>query len=155
MPILRWCLLGALGRVLSWPLGFVMLAKGKGRLYFVSGLLAASFHVAAVYGFSLIYGLEGAGIAFMSLYVFYTALTLLIAHRLIEATWQSDIVKLIALAVAVLGGLMYVENFELDSIIYWCFKSLILIVLSIYSIRQLLNKSGMGWQDVFARLGIK
>ncbi|MFP4477545.1 MAG: O-antigen translocase, partial [Desulfatibacillaceae bacterium] len=28
VPILRWCVFGVLGRVLSWPLGFVILAKG-------------------------------------------------------------------------------------------------------------------------------
>ena len=32
VPILRWCILGILGRVFSWPLGFVLLAKGRAAL---------------------------------------------------------------------------------------------------------------------------
>lgn len=32
VPVLRWCIMGILGRVFSWPMGYVVLAKGKGKV---------------------------------------------------------------------------------------------------------------------------
>ena len=36
VELLQWFILGCLGRVISWPLGFVMLALGKGRWFLLT-----------------------------------------------------------------------------------------------------------------------
>ncbi len=155
VPVLRWCLLGALGRVLSWPLGFVMLAKGRGRLYFVTELLGASVHVAAVYGFGLLFGLAGAGVAFMAMYVFYTVLMLIVAHRLIGATWQPRVVKLIVMAILVMASLIALGSLEIDVLVGWGVNLAVLLIVSSYCVRALSLRSGVGYREFLEKVGLK
>lgn len=105
VPILRWCVLGMLGRVLSWPLGFVLLARGRGRLFLATESAAAGVHVVAVLGLSAMWGPEGAGLAFMALYVCYTVLMLLVMHSEVGGAWTGRTSRLAAGAAASLGML--------------------------------------------------
>ena len=41
VEILRWNCLGMMLRVASWPMGFILLAKGEGKIFFWSELLAS------------------------------------------------------------------------------------------------------------------
>lgn len=152
VPLLRWCLLGALGRVLSWPLAYLILAKGKGRLFFAVELAAACFHVAAVYFFALRHGLNGAGVAFMALYVFYTGLMLLVTQRLIGPTWQRGVVKLVILAVIVMGVLMYFSSLDLNMFVYWGVPLGVLLVVSWYCTRALSVRSGVGLPQLLSHI---
>ena len=72
--ILRWQVLGLFGRIVSWPMGFILLARGDtwGRLF--SELSAAVLHVGLVWAGVVWVGLPGAGIAFAGLYVYYIIL---------------------------------------------------------------------------------
>ena len=38
IPVLRWSVYGILGRVVTWPLGFIMPAQGRGVLFFITEL---------------------------------------------------------------------------------------------------------------------
>lgn len=147
VPVLRWCLFGALGRVLSWPLGFVMMAKGKGRLFFVTELLKVSVHVAAVYSLSLLFGLEGAGVAFMTMYLFYTVQVLFVAHFLIGPTWNFRMVKLAVMAIVVMVILMHCNSFELDILFSWGVNLTILFVVFCYCLKELSRRSGVGLME--------
>ena len=84
VPVLRWCTLGILGRVFSWPLGFVVLAQGKGNLFFITEAFSCGLQLAGVFLFTRKYGLDGAGIAFFVLYVFYTCLMLFVMQMLVD-----------------------------------------------------------------------
>ncbi|MDT8303285.1 MAG: O-antigen translocase [Sedimentisphaerales bacterium] len=154
VPVLRWCLLGVLGRVISWPLGFVMLAKGKGRLFFGTEFAAAIFHVVAVYGFIVFYGLNGAGIAFMGLYVFYTVLMLFVTQKLIGWTWKSHVLQFVISATILIVALMFISRLDVNIQFYWVFNTTVLLIVSGYSLRQLSLKSGLGLKDILGKLGI-
>jgi antigen flippase len=71
VAVLRWQVLGILLRVASWPFGFAILAKGHGKLYFWTELLANAVHLGAIWLGVAIWGLVGTGIAFVALYSFY------------------------------------------------------------------------------------
>lgn len=155
VPVLRWCTFGVLGRVLSWPLGFVMLAKGKGRLFFITELLGVSVHVGAVYGFGLLFGLEGTGIAFLAMYVFYTALMILVANRLIGTALQGRVVKLAVGAIVVMGAMMYSDRLDSNGLIGWGINLTVLLVVSGYCARELSKRSGVGVKALLRRVGLK
>ena len=82
IDIMRWELLGILLRVASWPLGFVLLAKGKGKLFFVTELLANSVYLCLVVILLRVFELPGVGMAFFGLYVFYWILIFSVVHQL-------------------------------------------------------------------------
>lgn len=152
VPLLRWCILGILGRVFSWPIGFVMLAQGKGTIYFATEAFACGLHLAAVALFTRIWGLDGAGIAFMALYIFYTGLMLIVMRRLVGETWTRQTLKLILISTTIM--LLLIINCRLNSNLIgaWSINICILSMVAYYCLNQLLSKSQLGLHELFARL---
>lgn len=89
--ILQWQILGTFLRVVSWPLGFTLLAKGRGKLYFITQLSANTVHIAFFWAGIHLFGLEGAGIAFFGLYVFYLILMMAVVKKLTGFTWSINV----------------------------------------------------------------
>jgi antigen flippase len=88
VTILRWICLGATLQVITWPMGFITVAKGRQNLFFVSELawtiVATNLAWACVRSF----GLNGAGIAFFGSYVFHGILIYPIARHLTGFRWS-------------------------------------------------------------------
>lgn len=151
VPILRWCILGILGRVFSWPMGFVMLAKGKGKLFFVTEVFACVLHLAGVFLFTRIWGLDGAGIAFMVLYVFYTGLMLFVMRRLVGATWNLHTLKLTLIATSVMLLLMLNCTLNNNPIAAWTVNLVVLVGETWFCLKQLSQQSDIGLQTLLVK----
>lgn len=99
--LLQWFILGCLGRVISWPLGFVMLALGKGRWFFFT---ETSFHVVylclMLTGLHFV-GLEGVGVSFAVMYVLYTITVYHVARHLTGFCWLTECRRLLAITLLV------------------------------------------------------
>jgi len=144
IPILRWCVLGILGRVFSWPLGFVILAKGKGKLFFITEVIACVLHLGGVFLFTRIWGLDGAGIAFMMLYVVHTCLMLFVMRRLVGSTWNRNTLKMTLIATAVMMLLMLNCTLNNNLISSLIINITVLSVVTSLCLRLLSNQSGIG-----------
>jgi PST family polysaccharide transporter len=103
VELLQWFILGCLGRVISWPLGFVMLALGKGRWFLFTETSFNLVHVALVAVGLQLYGIEGVAIAFVVMYVGYIAAVLLVCRHLIGFKWSAECTQLGLLSLLVLG----------------------------------------------------
>jgi PST family polysaccharide transporter len=88
VPILRWICLGAMLQVISWPMGFIIIAKAK-RLLFV--LCEVAWGIVSI-GLAWIciahFGLVGTGIAFFGSYVFHAGMLYVVAGRLSGFRWS-------------------------------------------------------------------
>ena len=89
VALLQWFVLGCLGRVISWPLGFVVLALGKGRWFLLTETLANVAHLLLVAAGLQLFGVEGVAVAFFVLYTGYFAGMLLLCRRLTGFSWSS------------------------------------------------------------------
>ena len=87
--ILRWICLGATLQVISWPMGFIMVAKGARGLFFWSELAWAVVSVGLAWTSIQYFGLNGTGIAFFGSYIFHGFLTYAIVRRLSRFRWSS------------------------------------------------------------------
>ncbi len=87
--ILRWICLGAMLQVITWPMGFIIVAKGKQGLFFLSELAWAIVAASLAWFCIKSYGLNGAGIAFFGSYVFHGFLTYPIARMLSGFRWSA------------------------------------------------------------------
>jgi O-antigen/teichoic acid export membrane protein len=107
LEILRWQLLGDILKVISWPLGFVLLALGSGKTVILTESVGIGIFVLGVaIGLPLI-GVNATGVAFLALYIVYLPLVWWLSHRRIDFRW-TRVVKLQAL---VLIGSALVVNF--------------------------------------------
>lgn len=93
--LLPWFVLGVFGRVMSWPMGFIMLALGEGKWFAGSETICLVAHVLLAVVAIQSFGLQGAGIAFAALYAVYTVMVLVISNRLIQFRWSFSVLHML------------------------------------------------------------
>lgn len=96
IPILQWQALGIMGRILSWPMGFILLAKAKRAAFFWTEFMANAFHILAIFVGLHLFGLVGAGMAFAGLYLFYTIVMIIVSAKVSGFHWSSLNIKLLS-----------------------------------------------------------
>jgi antigen flippase len=101
--ILCWQVAGTFLQVNSWPMGFIMLAKGRGAALFWTDLASYSLYV--VFGwFGLKYfGLPGIGIAYLCLYAFHWCIVYAVVRRMSGFALSSANVRLSLLGLVTVG----------------------------------------------------
>lgn len=104
VPLLRWICLGMTLRVISWPMGFILLAKGLQRPFMASEFLWAGVHVGLAWLGLHFCGLNGAGMAFFGSYVFHVVLIYTFVHRISGFRWSAVNLKLCALFLSLIGA---------------------------------------------------
>jgi antigen flippase len=87
-PLLRWICLGMILRVISWPMGYILLAKGKSTMIVCTEVLATVIHVGLSCLLVPIFGLNGAGMAFLTLYIWHSVFIYLIVRKCSEFRWS-------------------------------------------------------------------
>lgn len=104
--LLPWFVVGLLFRIVSWPMGYIMLAQGASRWFVVTETLFAGMHVAL--GFAAVerIGLQGVGLAFAGMYALYTLGMRGLSRHLIGLRWSAGVWKLMLVA-GVFVGLGY------------------------------------------------
>ena len=106
--ILRWQVLGDVLKVAAWPLGFILLAAGEGRIFMLSESLAIGVFVALVALLLPRLGVASTGVAFLGMYVAYLPLVHFLARRRTGFRWQAGVLRrllLLFVAAAVVAGL--------------------------------------------------
>lgn len=83
VTILRWQIAGDVLKLASWPLTFVILAQGRGALYWLVETLLMAVMVAAVWALMPRFGLAATGIAYGVAYAVYLPVLLIAARRMI------------------------------------------------------------------------
>ena len=86
--ILRWQLLGDVLKVMSWPLGYAILAAGAGKAYFVAESWGISVFVLGVWICLPVLGVTATGVAYVLYYIAYLPLVWWLARRRIGFAWS-------------------------------------------------------------------
>lgn len=87
---LRWICLGMALRVIAWPMGFVVLAKGAQAILLWTESAATIVHVGLAFVLVDYFGLEGATMAFFGLYIWHGFLIYAVVRRLSGFRWSID-----------------------------------------------------------------
>ncbi|MDD4685247.1 MAG: oligosaccharide flippase family protein [Bacteroidales bacterium] len=89
-----WAILAMLFRASSWCMSFLLLAKGKGFLFFITEISIGLFNlILNILGFKY-YGLTGLGIAYILCYIVYFIMHYIIDRKLFHFSFNKDFVKL-------------------------------------------------------------
>jgi PST family polysaccharide transporter len=93
--LLQWFILGSLGRVIAWPMSFIMIATENSRWFLVTETAFGLLHLGFIW-FGLIYfGVEGVALAFFALYVLYVVAVYRVSRHLNQFSWSPETRKLI------------------------------------------------------------
>lgn len=101
--ILRWICLGAALQVITWPMGFIVVAKGRQGCFFFSEFCWTVVAVSLAWFCLRAYGINGAGIAFFGSYVFHLFLTYPMAHWLTGFRWSPQNMRTGAFLLSLIG----------------------------------------------------
>jgi enterobacterial common antigen flippase len=140
-PLLQWFIVGALGRVISWPMGFIILALGKARMFFIFETSLNILHAILIYVGVTAFGIEGVAFAFcisnvVSILVLYT-----IARKTIDFSWSTSSGQLVLVSSAsIIFGLIL--SLTASSIIAICAGLVFVLITTIFSLRILVGKVG-------------
>jgi PST family polysaccharide transporter len=144
---LRWICFGMALRVIAWPMGFIILAKGARHIFVWTEAAATLVHLGLAFVLVRRFGLAGAPMGFFGLYVWHGVLIYLIVRRLSGFRWSVENrrtgVMFLAVIGAVFGAFQWFPGAAATAI-----GVLAVVVSGIYS-----------WQTVrglvYPRLGIK
>lgn len=141
VELLQWFLFGCLGRVISWPLGFVLLALGKKKLFLVLECGFSFIHLALIYVSLSTFGLIGIAYSFFALYILYILAVKIVVSRLIEFSWSRESLNIgifatVSLAFGLLTSKLFSNGLNL------LIGSILLMIVSVVAMRKLVQLVG-------------
>ena len=89
VEILRWICLGMALRVITWPMGFIIVAKNRQLIFFGADLAWAVVNMGLTWICVGSFGVNGAGIAFFGSYVFHGLMIYPIVRVLSGFRWSA------------------------------------------------------------------
>jgi PST family polysaccharide transporter len=139
--IIRWQIVGIAFRVVSWPLGFVQLAKGKGTIFLLTEIAANALHIALLLVGIRLFGLDGVGISFAFLYIFYTVGMLFVCRWLSGFEWSRQAKSILISSFAAVSMVFIAMHILPEAWALACGIGLTAIstILCIKGLRKLLN----------------
>lgn len=138
LEVLRWLCLGMTLRVISWPMGFIIVAKGVQNLIIFSELAWTVVYLGLAWVCVSGFGLNGTGIAFFGSYVFHVVMIYVIVRRLSgfrcsTANMQTSFLFLALIAV------VFCSYYSLPPLMAMGVGTLAVLLSGIYSIQVLLK----------------
>jgi len=134
--ILRWICLGMVLRVASWPMGFILLAKGARRIFVWSELLTNVLFVLMVWAGLKCFGLPGAGIGFFGMYAAYWFGIYFVVRRMSGFRWSAANRRL-ALVFVPLVALIFIARIYLLPVVAMVLGGLATIGTGLWSVKIL------------------
>ena len=145
VSVLRWICLGTTLQVITWPMGFIIVAKGKQALFFATELSWTLASLGLAWVCIKFLGLNGAGVAFFGSYIFLGLLLYLIVNWLSGFCWSTANKRMgsffLSLITAVFCG-FYVLPFLWAA----CLGTLATLLSGVYSIRVLVTL--ISWDQI-------
>jgi enterobacterial common antigen flippase len=136
VEILRWICLGMMLRVVSWPMSYILIAKGERKLYFWTELLSNLLFIGLVWAGIQAFRLNGTGMAFFGLYLVYWLGIYLVVRRVSGFRWSAASLRLgllfIPLVAAVFAGWYF-----LPLVVEAVFGTAVTLFAGIYSLKNL------------------
>jgi antigen flippase len=94
VEVLRWICLGMMLRVVTWPIGFIIVAKNAQKLFFWTEIASNALQLGLVWLGIRYFGLNGAGIGFFGMYVCQFLGIYLIVRSLSGFRWTAENIRI-------------------------------------------------------------
>lgn len=104
IEVFRWQCLGVLLKVASWPVGFVLVARGMKGTFFFTETSTNLFYLVCFYLMSSTFGLTGAAMSYAMMYIFCLILVFVLVRRATGFSWSAPVRKVILTAGASLAA---------------------------------------------------
>jgi PST family polysaccharide transporter len=153
--ILRWEILGILLQVASWPMGFILPAKGRAKIYFYTELSSNLIYIGFVFVLLKYFGLPGTGMAFFGQNLLYCLIIFFVVQRLTGFSCSKANRRLI-LCIIPTVAIVFVVVTYFSTLFAAAIGTVVTLVAGTYCLKSLYNKVGPEKVKTFiAKLKIK
>lgn len=135
--LLQWQIVGGFFKVFSWPLAFIMLAKGKGAYHLFAEIVFYVLYLGSGYILFSKYGLEGFGIAYLFAYIIYWLTVLIIGIKLSAFKWSNQNIRMFLVGIIFIILSILVQRITTD---YQIIISIFIAILATLYAFFMLNK---------------
>lgn len=138
VDILRWLCMGMTLRVISWPMGYIIVAKGAQKLLILSELAWTLVYLGLAWLCVNYFGIAGAGIAFFGSYIFHILMVFWIVRYLTNFQWSAINLKT-SLIYTLSIGTVFSFFYLLPSSAAILIGLIATLISSIYSVRSIIK----------------
>jgi PST family polysaccharide transporter len=135
---LRWICLGMALRVITWPIGYIIVARNERAIFFLTEFAWTVFNVGLTWFCVRQFGLRGAGIAFFGSYIFHGLLVYPITRWMTGFRWDAT-TRAIGLFFAIEIAAVFLGSLFLPPVWAAALGTLILIAVGAATLRTLLR----------------
>ena len=140
VDVLRWQILGVFLQVVTWPLGYILRAKGDGRLFVATEIFGNSVYLILAWIGIKYFGLLGIGVAFFVTNAAYFILIHRISRTKYSFSFAAENINIILiLAAATITTFISPYILPRFSILVNIF---IIIIISVYSLKEIKRRVG-------------
>ncbi len=139
--LLPWFILGIYCRVISWPVGFVSLAKGAAGWFALAQTQFNAINFLFVWLLLGPVGLNGVGMAFVVAYLFSVMFNLVVSRRLSGFRWSASVTRLIVSSSIVIA-LAFASTLALSTYVNLAICLILAGVASVICVRGVANRVG-------------
>lgn len=141
IDMVPWFILGCFGRIVSWPMGYIILSLARKKMFFITESFFSILHLLFVIIGILIFGLKGVAIAFFSLYLVYTIVIYIMSNKLTGFSFEKNVINLIVKAFFFL--LVVILSYQLLPLfVGGCIRILMFVISFFYCLRILTKRLG-------------
>lgn len=138
--LLNWRTIGIFFKVITWALGFVLLAKGKGLMYFISDTLYSVIYLVCIYFLFPYYSLDSVGVAYLIAYISYLLIVYIMLRKLIHFHWEKINIMTGLICLVFILSTFYIIQYDISqSLIIGIIFLLISIIYSAYQLNNVLQ----------------
>lgn len=136
IELLPWYVLGVFVRVISWPVGFIILAKGSSRWFFITQTQFFILHISFTYLLMIPLKLNGVGVAFFFAMMPSCILNLAITRRLTGYVWSKKVRQMLLASTITIGS-----AFALQYVLAATWS--VIVGLIIFAVVSIINFQGL------------
>jgi antigen flippase len=133
--ILQWQTAGVLLKVATWPIGYIVLAKGMGKTFFSIELGWNLLYLLLVWIGVRLFGLTATGIGFFATYFVIFIVTYIIVVRVNRFTYQLEFVRLLVGSLGAVLSVLLLGSFS--PVTAYVAGGILAIAFAVYSVRRI------------------
>jgi PST family polysaccharide transporter len=141
VPMVQWMGLGNLFKVLSWPLGFIVVAKARSRLFFFLEIFWLAIFMGVAWTLLDVEGLPAVGIAFVTAYVLYLIVLMGVSYKLTDFSFdQSNLRLMLCYAILVTAAFSAARTDTLTGYVVGSFVFATASLISYWKVKRILGE---------------
>ncbi|MDD4993936.1 MAG: oligosaccharide flippase family protein [Paludibacter sp.] len=138
---ISWFVFGTIFRISSWAINFVILANGNSKLYTINVIIVNSLLLPLYCLGYMLNGIEGIGIAYVIVMIFYSVIQYFIVYNKYAFRYQKSFFKLFIYGVILSTLALIVSIMTYKSTLIQISQASILILTLIFSIKNINAKT--------------